>query len=373
MKTTDKRVFSGADVVASEGIKTDGKCGLLTNPTGVLKDLTPTIDMLQKECDLVSLFAAEHGIRGDIQASGEVTSYTDADSGINVYSLFGNDFTEAHKAIASLDTFIYDIQDVGSRFYTYAYTLTDTMEFCAKNNVKCIILDRPNMLGGIMVEGTILNREYSSLVGRFPVPTRYALTIGEFASMMNDIENIGCDLSVVKMQGWERDMYYDETGLQFIPPSPNIPTLDTAIIYNGTCIFEGTNLSEGRGTTKPFEMIGSPWFEPKTIIEYVGNIEGAILRECSFTPTFSKYKDELCRGLQIHITDRNVFSPFALGLKIFDALRKTNKEFEYNPFVYNLLGTNEIDDDSFDLESFISIQQKKVIEWQETSKKWYLY
>ncbi len=373
MKSTSSKVLCGADVVAKGDVVFQGRCGLITNPTGVLCDTTSTIDMLQEKCQLVSLFAAEHGIRGDKQASENVTTYVDPRTGLKVFSLYGKDVSDAHEEIASLDTLIYDIQDVGARFYTYAYTMTDTMKFCASCGVKFVVLDRPNMLGGTKVEGTILEREFSSLVGRFPTPTRTALTIGEFASMMNDLENIGCELSVVKMQGWKRDMYFDQTGLMFIAPSPNIPTLETAFLYIGTCIFEGTNVSEGRGTTKPFEMIGAPWLDPQIIINTVGSVDGAVLRECHFTPTFSKYKDELCHGIQIHITDREIFSAFEVGIKIFDALRKTHKKFEHNDFVYRLLGTKDIDAQDFDLHTFIDTQKKKVLEWQALSKNWQLY
>ncbi len=368
----ENKVLCGADVLAQGEIILQGRCGLITNPTGVLKDFTSTIDMLKDKCDLVALFAAEHGIRGDKQASAKVENYIDERTGLKVYSLYEDD-TKARKQIKALDTLIYDIQDVGARFYTYAYTLTDTMKFCAEHGVNFVVLDRPNMLGGKVVEGTLLETEFSSFVGRFPTPTRSALTIGEFASMMNDTEELGCDLTVVKMQGWKRDMYFDQTGLSFIAPSPNIPTLETAFLYIGTCIFEGTNVCEGRGTTKPFEMIGAPWLDPQIIIDTVGESDGAVLRECHFTPTFSKYKDELCHGIQIHIIDREKFSAFEVGIKIFDALRKTHKEFEYNDFVYRLLGTKEIDAQDFDLHTFIATQKKKILTWQELSKKWYLY
>ena len=368
-----QKVLCGTDIVARDGFNFKGKCGLITNHTGVLRNLTSTIDLLKEMCNLKSLFAPEHGVRGDQQAGTEVSSYTDKNSALPVYSLYGNDTSEAEKALLALDTVIFDIQDVGARFYTYQYTMTDTMKLCAAHNIKFVVLDRPNPLGGIKAEGTILDRKFSSFVGRFPTPTRSALTIGEFAKMMNDMENIGCNLTVIPMDGWKRDMYYDDTELVFIQPSPNIPTINTIFAYIGTCIFEGTNLSEGRGTTKPFEMIGAPWLNSEKVIKTVGHQKGVILRECSFTPTFSEYKDTFCHGIQFHITDRESFAPSEVGLRLLDTIRKAHKELEINPFITNLLGTDEILKSDFSSDNFIAREAEKTAEWQALSKKWYIY
>ena len=373
MKTNKQEVLCGADVVAQEEYVFTGKCGLITNQTGVLKDLSPTIDMLKEKCNLVALFSPEHGVRGDKQAAEDVTTFIDERTKLPVYSLYGSGLDDGEKALSTLDTVIFDIQDVGARFYTYAYTMTDAMKICAENKVKFIVLDRPNLLGGKTAEGTILEREFSSFVGRFPTPTRSGLTIGEFALMMNETEKIGCDLSVVALKNWKRELYYDETDLVFISPSPNIPTVDTAFAYIGTCIFEGTNLSEGRGTTKPFEMIGAPWLNPEKIINQVGKQSGVILRECSFTPTFSKFKNEFCKGIQLHITDRNCFNPFEVGIRIFKAIRDTHKEFIPNDFTVRLVGKKEILNPDLDIDEFISNQKEEVVNWQNLSKKWYLY
>lgn len=373
MKTAKQTVLCGADVIAKSRADLNGKCGLITNHTGVLRDLSSTVDMLNEKCNLTALFGPEHGVRGDMQAGEEIASYTDKRTGLPAYSLYGDDTSESEKALASLDTVIFDIQDVGARFYTYAYTMTDAMKLCAERGVKFIVLDRPNPLGGMKAEGTLLDRRFSSFVGRFPTPTRCGLTIGEFALMMNEMEKIGCDLTVVSMEGWKRELYYDETDLAFIQPSPNIPTVDTAFVYIGTCIFEGTNLSEGRGTTKPFEMIGAPWLDSKSVIENIGQQEGVILRECSFTPTFSDYKDSFCHGIQLHVTDRDAFSPFAVGLKLLDTIKKTHSEFEIEPFIVNLIGTDSIFSSDFDADTFIAKEQQKVAEWQARSKQWYLY
>ena len=367
------KVLCGADVLSQNSYEIKGKCGLITNHTGVLRDLTSTVDMLKEKCNLVSLFAPEHGVRGDKQAAADVATYTDERSNLPVYSLYGSGLKDGEEALKTLDTVFFDIQDVGARFYTYAYTMTDAMKICAQNGVKFVVLDRPNPLGGKVVEGTILDKKLSSFVGRFETPTRCGLTIGEFAKMMNETEDIGCDLSVVPLKNWKRELYFDETDLCFIGPSPNIPTIDTAFCYIGTCIFEGTNLSEGRGTTKPFEMIGAPWLDSQTVIKKVGKQPGVILRECSFTPTFSKFKDEFCKGIQLHITNRDDFKPFEVGLRIYKAISETHKEFEANGFVARLVGKEEILNPNLSVEEFISSQKEKVAEWQNFSKKWWLY
>lgn len=373
MKRASQKVLCGADALAKNDINLQGKCGLITNHTGVLRDLSSTVDMLKNKCNLTTLFAPEHGVRGDVQAGQNIDFYTDKKTNLPVYSLYGDDISKSEKALTTLNTVIFDIQDVGARFYTYAYTMTDAMKLCAQQNIRFVVLDRPNPIGGTKVEGTILDRQFSSFVGIFPTPTRSGLTIGEFALMMNETENIDCDLTVIPMEGWKRNMCYDDTDLVFIQPSPNIPTVDTAFAYIGTCIFEETNLSEGRGTTKPFEMIGAPWLNSRAVIEKIGPQEGVILRECSFTPTFSDYKDNFCYGIQLHITDRNAFSPFAVGIKLLDAIRKTHNELEINPSIVNLIGTDDIFKNDFTVDTFIAQEAKKVAQWQMLSKKWYLY
>lgn len=373
MKTARAKVLCGADVVACGGFEFKGRCGLITNPTGVLRDLSSTVDMLEEKCRLVALFGPEHGVRGDIQAGESVAGHTDKRTGLPVYSLFGEDTAEGEKALTDLDTVVFDIQDVGARFYTYAYTMTDAMKSCAEHGIRFVVLDRPNPIGGVKAEGTVLDRRFSSFVGRFPTPTRCGLTIGEFALMMNETESIGCDLTVIPMEGWKRDMYFDDTDLCFVQPSPNIPSVDTAFVYIGTCIFEDTNLSEGRGTTKPFEMIGAPWLDGRAVIKKIGRQDGVILRECSFTPTFSDYENTFCHGIQLHVTDREAFSPFAVGIRLLDAIRKTHSEFEIEPDIVKLLGTDEIFSSDFDAEKFIERENKKSAEWQKLSEKWYLY
>ena len=378
-----KTVYCGADVLARDGREaltrlgfTDpGKCGLITNPTGVLRNMTSTVDMLRQVCDLQALFGPEHGVRGDAQAGGEVESfYTDSVTGLPVYSYYGKGLADAAKVMAGLDTVFFDIQDIGARFYTYQYTMTDAMIHCAASGVRFVVLDRPNPIGGTKVEGTILDRKFSTFVGRYPTATRSGLTVGEFARMINETEHIGCELFVVPCEGWTRDMDFDDTDLCFVQPSPNLPTVDTAYSYIGTCIFEGTNLSEGRGTTKPFEMIGAPWVDVRALLEILGEQPGVYLREAYFTPTFSKHAGELCQGVQLHIYDRAAYRPFAVGLRLFCALRKLHpEETQTRPFLCNLLGTDDVMNPDFDPEVYIAEHAGKVAVWQEMTKAYYLY
>lgn len=374
MKKSTYKVLCGVDVVARDGVQVSGKCGLITNHTGVLKDMTPTAIALQRICNLVALFGPEHGLMGQAQAGADTGACTiDPKTGLPVYNLYGKGQIEAERALGALETVFFDIQDVGARFYTYAYTMTDAMKLCAEKGIRFIVLDRPNPIGGQVAEGTILDRRFSSFVGRFPTATRSGLTIGEFARMMNDVENIGCDLTVIPCEGWTREMYYDDTDLVFIAPSPNIPTVDSAFSYIGTCLFEGTNVSEGRGTTQPFEVIGAPWMDTEKVLALLGEQTGVRFRETAFVPTFSKYAGELCHGVRIHITDREAYSPFAVGMRLLIAIRKTNAELEISKDIAGLLGTDAIFSPDFEVERFIETEAEKIALWQRRSAEWYLY
>lgn len=372
------KVLCGADVLARDGVvglPSLGKCGLITNPTGVRKNMTATADMLKEICDLVALFGPEHGVRGDAQAGAAVEDFVmDKSTGIPAYSFYGKGQPQAETVMAELDTVFFDIQDVGARFYTYQYTMTDAMCHCAKHGVRFMVLDRPNPIGGVVAEGTILDRRFSTFVGRYPTPTRPGLTIGEFARWINESEKIGCDLHVIPCEGWTRDMDFDDTDLLFVQPSPNLPTVDTAYSYIGTCIFEGTNLSEGRGTTKPFEMIGAPWLDNSTVIRCLGEQPGVYLREAYFTPTFSKYAGELCHGIQLHVYDRQAYQPFATGLRLFCAIREQHpEELTTRSFLCNLLGNDAVLQPDFDVEAYIQTEADRVAEWRAQTKKVWLY
>jgi uncharacterized protein YbbC (DUF1343 family) len=282
---------------------------------------------------------------------------------------------KAEAVLAGLDAVFFDMQDVGARFYTYAYTMTDAMALCAKHGIRFIVLDRPNPIGGLKAEGTILDRRFATSVGRFPTATRSGLTIGEFALLANETENIGCDLSVIACEGWKREMDFDDTDLIFVAPSPNLPTVDAAFCYIGTCIFEGTNVSEGRGTTKPFEYIGAPWLRNDELADIMENfkLEGVRFRSVCFRPAFSKYCGETCRGLQLHITDYDRFEPFRCGLTLLNVIRKMHSEFEFTGFIDLLAGTDRLRKPDFDVDKFISAEQSKLSEFEEKTRQYHLY
>jgi len=230
------------------------RIGLITGPSGVDRNLNSTIDIINKNFNLTALYSPEHGVRGNFQAGEKVGDYIDERTGIKVFSLYGNNKKPTKEMFQDIDIMVIDVQDVGSRYYTFLYTMAYAMEACKENDKTFVVLDRPNPIGGSKVEGNILNTKFSSFVGLYPITQRYGLTIGEIAKFFNGEFNIGCELNVVKLEGWKRDMYYDETGLLWVNPSPNIPTIDSAVLYNGTCLFEGTNISEeGRGQQSPLK------------------------------------------------------------------------------------------------------------------------
>ncbi|CAG9620928.1 exo-beta-N-acetylmuramidase NamZ family protein [Sutcliffiella rhizosphaerae] len=296
------------------------RIGLITNPTGVDQGLNSIVDTLYNEPDteLTALYGPEHGVRGDAQAGQYVDFYIDEKTGLPVYSLYGPTRKPTPEMLENIDVLIFDIQDVGTRFYTYIYTMAYAMEAAQENNIPFIVLDRPNPLGGLKVEGPVLDMKYASFVGNYAIPLRHGMTVGELAKLFNDEFEIGVDLTVVEMNGWKRNMYYDDTPLEFVMPSPNMPTLDTALVYPGAALIEGTNVSEGRGTTKPFELIGAPFMNADDVATALNNLKlsGVTFRAASFTPTFSKHAGALSHGIQLHITDRDSFEPIETGLHI---------------------------------------------------------
>ena len=302
------------------------RLGLATNPTGVRIDLTSSIDALLSlpDTQLVALFGPEHGIRAGVQDAIGVTSSVDADSGLPVHSLYGERLKPDRTALQGIDLLLFDMQDVGCRYYTYLYTLSYLMEAAAESGIAIVVLDRPNPLGGAIVEGNVLDPAFSSFVGRFPLPVRYGLTIGELALLMNTEFSIHADLTVVPLRGWRRDLWYDQTGLPWVMPSPNMPTLDTAIVYPGMCLIEGTNLSEGRGTTRPFELIGAPWVNGGRLAERLNahRLPGVRFRPADFAPTYGKFSGDWCGGIQVHVTERSAFRSLETGLSVLQAVKE---------------------------------------------------
>lgn len=336
-----------------------GRLGVLTHPAAVDSALTHIVDRLIAEPDfeVTALFGPQHGIWGQTQDNMiEWEGFRDDRLRIPVFSLYGEHRKPAPEMLVEIDTLLIDLQDVGARYYTFAYTMALAMQACHDTNKNVIVVDRPNPLGGIQLEGPVLDPLFSSFVGLYPLPIRHGMTIGELALYFNDAGGIELQqLDVVPIQGWTRDHYFDETGLPWVMPSPNLPTLDSAIVYPGLCLLEGTNVSEGRGTTRPFELCGAPWIDPHELVNWLTDqsLPGCRFRPLYFEPTFHKWKNQSIGGVQIHVTDRHSFLPFRTGLTLICGFRKFGPgdfdwknppyEYEYERLPFDILcGTDQI-------------------------------
>ena len=311
------------------------RLGLVTGGSGIGRDFRASIEILNERYDLTTLFSPEHGIRGEQQGGVEIRGYTDAHSGIPVYSLFADTIDTAQggprdqlympspEALARVDAIVMDIQDVGSRYYTYPSTLFYVMKACAAAGKECIVLDRPNPIGGA-IEGNTHREENLSFIGIARVPIRHGMTLGEMARFFRGQYGIQCDLHVIPVSGWNRSMFFDETGLPKVCPSPNLPNLDAVTLYNGTCMLAGTNVSDARGTTRPFEMIGAPYIEPFALKDALDalNLPGLAFSAVYYIPTFFKYPGQVCAGVQIHVLDKKAVEPVALGVYLIDTIRR---------------------------------------------------
>lgn len=309
----------------------DKRVGLLTNPTGIDQNFKATVDILNEKTNLTALYAPEHGLRGNLQDAIKLNHYVDEETGVKVYSLYGEHRKPTKEMLEDVDIICYDIQDVGARFYTYIYSLAHVMEAAKENNKQVVVFDRPNPVGD-SVEGNILDLKYRSFIGYYPIPQRYGLTVGELAMLFNEEFDIGCDLKVIKMSGYKRDTTWYDYDLPFVLPSPNLPTVESLFVYLATCIFEGTNMSEGRGTTKPFSIIGAPWLKSKELIKVLEKkIPHAKFRSLYFTPIMSKHKDEMCAGVEIYVTDYKKFEPVIAGMIMVKEIENMHEEFKFNP------------------------------------------
>ena len=321
-------VHCGLDRLLSEGYAPlQGKrIGLITNHTGVDACLRSNIDLLHHHPDykLVALYGPEHGVRGSAAAGEHVDSYTDLRTGLPVYSLYGASRRPSREALDGVTALVFDILDCGSRYYTFPYTMVYTMQAAAEHGIPYIVLDRPNPLNGIRVEGNVLRPGFESFVGLYPIPMRHGMTVGELARLFNEEFGIGCDLHIIPMSGWQRQMWWEQTGKPWVAPSPNLPTFDSSNLYPGTCLFEGTNLSEGRGTTKPFQVIGAPWIIAEEWAEALNglNLEAVVFRPTYFTPTFSKHQGQLCGGVEIHVLDRENCDPIRVALEMISMVSR---------------------------------------------------
>jgi uncharacterized protein YbbC (DUF1343 family) len=301
------------------------RVGLLANQSSVTRDLRRGVDVLHADpgVHLVALFGPEHGLDGVAQAGEEVATATDARTGLPVHSLYGETRAPTPRMLEPLDVLLFDVQDSGARYFTYASTLLMTLRAVAAARLPLVVLDRPNPLGGVAVQGNVLDPAFHSFVGAHPVATRHGLTLGELALMINAEAAIGADLTVVPAVGWQREQWYHETGLPWVPPSLNLPSLAAVTLYPGTCLLEGTNVSEGRGTTQPFEVCGAPWIDPERLRALLAERLPAAVRPrgCRFVPVFSKYAGQACGGVALHVFDRAALDPVAVGVQLLCALR----------------------------------------------------
>lgn len=322
----DAKVLTGIDVLARDGFKqlSGLKLGLVTNHTGRDREGRQTIDVLKKApgVQLVALFAPEHGIRGS--ADENVSDTKDEQTGLPIYSLYGETRRPKPEQLKNLDALVFDIQDVGTRFYTYISTLGYVMEEAAKARLPVFVLDRPNPINGVEVEGPVGDADKPSFTAHHPIPVRHGMTVGELARLFNQQREIGCDLRVIKMEGWRREMWFDATNLEWVNPSPNMRSLTEATLYPGVGLLETTNVSVGRGTNTPFEVIGAPWIKGQELAEYLNQrgIAGVRFVPLRFTPNASVFKDESCSGINVIVTSRAQFRPVRMGIEIAVALRK---------------------------------------------------
>jgi uncharacterized protein YbbC (DUF1343 family) len=301
------------------------RVGLVTNTSSVTRALVSTRDaLLNAGVRIVALFAPEHGFSATIADAEPVPSSRDRRTGLPVYSLFGDSYKPTPAMLNGIDALVYDLQDVGVRFYTFTTTLAFLLEACAEYHLPLIVLDRPNPITGLLVEGPLLDPAQQSFLGHGPLPLRFGLTLGELANFYNRELNLGAPLQVVTMRGWSHAQWYDETDLFWVPPSPGMPHFDTAVVYPGTCLIEGTNVTEGRGTPLPFEIIGAPWIDGEALAAELNaqRLEGVRFRAVSFTPSEWKYPHQLCEGVQVHVTARETFRPVTMGLYLVRTLRE---------------------------------------------------
>ena len=338
-----------------------------------MESLTDLLER-QPEVDLVALFAPEHGLLGRAQAGEKIAGEPAR------YSLYGSNRAPTAKMLEGVDVLIFDVQDVGVRFYTYISTLYECMKAAGRLGVPLLVLDRPNPIDATRVEGPLLEPGQESFVGVHPIALRHGMTVGELGLLFNAEAELGCDLKIVPIRGWKRSQWYDQTGLNWIMPSPNMPTLATAAVYPGLCLVEGTNLSEGRGSTRPFELIGAPWLKSTQLAQELNQLglEGVRFRPQAFRPTFSKFKGEPCRGIQIHVVDRHAFDPIRAVLHLLHQLIGMHpEEFEFKNDIFDRLsGSPAIRvalEQGRSAQEILSGWQKDLETFRETRARFLLY
>lgn len=360
------------------------RLGLITSTTGLTDDFTPSIQILNDRFQLTALFSPEHGVRGDLAAGEIVDTYQDPITGVPVYSLYRKDSKRlTPEMLEEVDAVVYDIQDVGTRFYTYIYTMLYALEDCAAAGKEFIVLDRINPLDGMTVEGNILKDGFKSFIGNYPLAVRYGLTAGEVAAMANEQMGWNAKLSVVPCSGWQREMLFPDTGRLWVMPSLGLPRFESALVYPGTCLFEGTNLSEGRGTTAPFEMIGAPYLEAEKLADEMNGqrLPGVRFRPVYFKPNASKHSGEQCRGVQLHITDDRAFQPFETGVRLLFTIKNNYEEFSFlppiregsRPFIDLLGGDSVFRQEPIDVEEKLEQFREESRAFAEMKKQFHMY
>jgi uncharacterized protein YbbC (DUF1343 family) len=368
------------------------RVALVSNPASIDRGFRHAAEILGEDprIELVALFGPQHGFRSDLQDNMIETPHArDERRRIPIYSLYSETREPTPEMLRDVDVLVVDLQDVGTRVYTYIYTMANCMRAAARHGVRVVVCDRPNPVGGLAIEGTILRPECVSFVGQFPIPLRHGMTIAELARLFNQEFSIGAALDIVPLDGWRRSMYFDETGLPWVIPSPNLPTLDSTIVYPGAVLFEGTMLSEGRGTTRPFELIGAPWIDGDSLASAMNarGLPGVHFRATFFEPTFQKHAKQTCGGCQLHVTDRSAFQPVRTAVELIDGFKRQNPsafawrqppyEYEHDKWPIDILyGSDELRttiDSGGDLSLLIASWKAAEEAFRKTREKYLIY
>ena len=368
------------------------RVGILANPASVDHRFNHIVDQLGAASDfkLAAIFGPQHGFRSDLQDNMIETPHaTDPGLGVPVFSLYSETREPTPEMLDLIDVLVIDLQDVGARIYTFIYTMANCLRAAAKAGIPVIVCDRPNPIGGIQVEGPMLEPGYDSFVGQYPIPMRHGMTVAELARLFNAHHGIGAALEIVPMEGWSRELYFDDTEIPWIMPSPNMPTLDTAIVYPGTVLFEGTMVSEGRGTTRPFELIGAPWLDGTALAARLNQagLDGVHFREAVFEPTFQKHAKVPCGGCQIHVTSRWDFEPVKAAVAVMRECARLGPdqfkwrdppyEYEHDKMPIDILAGSpalrEQIEQQMPIEEIAASWRPGVKEFEETRKQYLLY
>ncbi|MFC7993666.1 exo-beta-N-acetylmuramidase NamZ domain-containing protein [Streptomyces pilosus] len=381
-----RRLRTGFERLAADGyaLLAGRRVGVVTNPTGITRDVRHIVDVMHADdrVDLIAVFGPEHGFRGTAQAGGSEGRHDDPATGLPVYDTYlkrGQELADIFTA-SGVDTVVFDIQDAGARFYTYIWTLFDCMESARLAGTSFVVLDRPNPVSGRAALGPVLHEEFATFVGRRPISQAHGMTVAELARLFNgEFLEAPVALETVGMSGWRRSDFYDASGLPWVPPSPNMPTPETALVYSGTCLFEGTNLSEGRGTTRPFELLGADGIDGGWAAAANGlGLAGVRFREAYFAPTFSKFQGRTIGGVQLHVHDREAFDPVRTGIGLLITAKRSWSGFAWRPdhWIDKLTGSTLVRtmiDAGADTDEVAGGWQEELAEFRRTRREYLLY